>query len=52
LSVVIGRVGVYVERARPETGRFMLTSAVLVANLALALTPAVIGILALLGVVR
>ena len=42
----------YVERARPETGRLLLTSAVLVANLALALTPAVIGILVLLGVVR
>ena len=50
--MVIGRVGVYVERARPETGRLLVTSAVLVANLALALTPAVIGILVLLGVVR
>jgi len=52
LSVVIARVGVRDEHARPETRRYVLTSAVLVANLAFALAPAVIGLLAVFGMLR
>jgi hypothetical protein len=52
LSLVIARVGVRFERAHPDARRYVLTSVVLVANVALALTPAVIGLLALLAVLR
>ncbi|HKC83342.1 MAG TPA: hypothetical protein VKD46_05035 [bacterium] len=49
--MVISRSGVRVESTHPDkVRRYILTSAVLAANLALALAPAVIGLLALFGV--
>jgi len=41
-----------VESTHADTRRYILTSAVLAANLALALAPAVIGMLALFAVLR
>jgi len=53
VSVLIKRSRVGVESTSPDNPRrHILTSAVLMANLALALAPAVIGMLALVGVLR
>jgi len=52
LSVVISGTGVRVESTHPDTRSYILTSAVLVINLALALAPAVIGLLVLFGLLR
>ena len=48
----MARVGVRFETARPDIRLYLLTSAVLLANLALFVAPLVIGLLALFGAVR
>jgi hypothetical protein len=52
LTVVIAREAVRYEHALPDVRRQFLTSAVLLVNLALALSPAAIGLLAISGWLR